>query len=101
MISHGNLIYTIMQIGVAGKVLVGVYTVSCLFNLCTDHLSLMDHPQPPPPNTPEGISVGLAFLPFHHSYGLHTFGFRVFLQQYTSVLLDRWDIEAALKAIPQ
>jgi acyl-CoA synthetase (AMP-forming)/AMP-acid ligase II len=50
---------------------------------------------------PEGIPVGLGFLPLHHTYGLYYYAFRVFLQPYTLVLLSQWDIEVALTAIPK
>ena len=55
--------------------------------------------QPATPNTPEGLPVYLAFLPFHHTYGLHTFCFRAFLAPSTSVILSKWNVEHALKAI--
>jgi hypothetical protein len=61
----------------------------------------MNYSQPPPPNTPQVIPVGLAFLPLHHSYGLFYFAFRVFLQPYTFVFLSQWDIEAVLRVIPK
>ena len=60
----------------------------------------MHHSQPPPPDTPEGIPVWLAFLPLHHCYGLFYYAFRFFLQPQTLVFLKQWNTEVALKAIP-
>jgi hypothetical protein len=57
--------------------------------------------QRPPPPTPEGLPVVLAFLPLHHTYGLHTYSFRIFLAPMTLVFMKRWDIEVALTAIPR
>jgi len=55
--------------------------------------------QPPPPNTPEGIPITLAFLPMYHTYGLHLFVIRAFMSQNTLVFLPKWDIELALNVI--
>ena len=55
--------------------------------------------KPPPFNTPEGLDVSLAFLPFHHSYGLYAFCFRSLLAPNTIVILPKWNIERAIKAI--
>ncbi|KAF8074103.1 hypothetical protein FPV67DRAFT_787638 [Lyophyllum atratum] len=82
MISHGNLIYSIGQVVVTGQALSEVYT-------------------PPPIHTPEGIPIGLAFLPLHHTYGLHTYCFRSFLSPMTFVLLSKWDLKLALETIPK
>lgn len=57
--------------------------------------------QPAPLKTPEGIPVSLAFLPLHHTYGLHFYAFRLSLQPHTYVLLSQWDMEIALQAIPK
>ncbi|GLB38764.1 putative AMP-binding enzyme C-terminal domain [Lyophyllum shimeji] len=82
MISHGNIIYSIGQVVVMGAALAEVYT-------------------PPRINTPEGIPIGLAFLPLHHSYGLHAYSFRAFLSPLTLVLMSRWDLKHALELIPK
>ncbi|KAG5652306.1 hypothetical protein H0H81_005456 [Sphagnurus paluster] len=82
MISHGNIIYSIGQAIVVATTTAQVYT-------------------PPPPKTPEGIPVALAFLPFHHTYGLHTFAFRAFLAPMSVVILAKWDIKHALELIPK
>ncbi len=57
--------------------------------------------QHPPPVNPEGIPVSLAFLPLHHTYGLHTYSFRSSLAPTTYVILSQWNIDIALKAIPK
>ncbi|KAJ3506882.1 hypothetical protein NLJ89_g6614 [Agrocybe chaxingu] len=82
MISHGNLIFSIGQSIVMGQLIADVYT-------------------PPTPKTPEGIPVTLAFLPLHHTYGLHGYCFRSCLSPNTLVLPSKWDIHACLKAIPK
>ncbi|KAJ8502359.1 hypothetical protein ONZ45_g11839 [Pleurotus djamor] len=80
MISHGNLQYSISQAAVVATETLSVYT-------------------PPPLPTPEGLPIFLAFLPLHHTYGLHAFSFRPFLTPSTVVILPRWNIEHALKVI--
>ncbi|RXW14327.1 hypothetical protein EST38_g11522 [Candolleomyces aberdarensis] len=82
MISHGNLIYSLSQAAIVGMTTLAVYT-------------------PPPPPTPEGIQTVLAFLPLHHTYGLHTYSFRAFLSPSTFVFMRQWDIDVALTAIPK
>ncbi|TFK34780.1 hypothetical protein BDQ12DRAFT_715112 [Crucibulum laeve] len=82
MISHGNLIYSL------GQVMVVAQSTALVHN-------------PPPPPTPEGIPIVLAFLPFHHTYGLHSYCFRAFLTPMTFVVVPKWNIETALKTIPK
>jgi hypothetical protein len=59
------------------------------------------HHKPPPPVNPEGIPVVLAFLPLHHTYGLHHYSFRSLLDPATYVIMSKWDIDLALKSIPK
>ncbi|KAG6845061.1 hypothetical protein H0H87_001123 [Tephrocybe sp. NHM501043] len=82
MISHGNILYSVSQSVVAAAATADVYT-------------------PPPPQTPSGLPVGLAFLPFHHTYGLHTYAFRGLLAPMTFVILSQWNIKVALDIIPR
>lgn len=82
MISHSNIIYSLGQTIVSMEVAARVYT-------------------PPPPANPEGIPLTLAFLPLHHTYGLFVFCFRSTLTSGTLVLLPKWNINTALKAIPK
>lgn len=82
MISHGNLIYSVSQAIVIATVSATVYT-------------------PPPPVNPEGLPVVLAFLPIHHTYGLHAYCFRAFLAQSTFVIMNKWDADLALSCIPE
>jgi acyl-CoA synthetase (AMP-forming)/AMP-acid ligase II len=98
MLSHGNIVHSIMQIVVVSQAVAKVYTVSSMATCSVG--GLMIHSQPPPPNTPEGIPVWLAFLPLHHSYGLQYYAFRAFLQPCTLVL-TQWDIEVVLQVIPK
>ncbi|KAF8887153.1 hypothetical protein BD779DRAFT_1672909 [Infundibulicybe gibba] len=80
MISHHNIMYSLGQMAVIAQTVAEVYT-------------------PPTPPTPEGIPITLAFLPMHHTYGLHAYNFRCFLAPSTLVILSKWNIEVALKAI--
>ncbi|KAF8887030.1 hypothetical protein CPB84DRAFT_1684829 [Gymnopilus junonius] len=82
MISHGNIIYSLTQSIVVQQVLLKVFT-------------------PPTPNNPEGIPIILAFLPLHHTYGLHAYCFRPCLAPGALVIMPRWDIHVALEAIPR
>ncbi|KAH9480790.1 putative 4-coumarate--CoA ligase 2 [Psilocybe cubensis] len=82
MISHGNLIYSLGQAIVTGQAVAEVHT-------------------PPPPLNPEGIPVTLAFLPLHHTYGLHSYCFRATLMPSTLVILPKWNVKVALDAIPR
>ncbi|KAF9483593.1 acetyl-CoA synthetase-like protein [Pholiota conissans] len=82
MISHGNIIFSISQALVVVKCNAAVYT-------------------PPVPANPEGLGVTLAFLPLHHTYGLHAYAFRSSLIPSTYVILPRWDIKLALQVIPK
>ncbi|KJA14497.1 hypothetical protein HYPSUDRAFT_150348 [Hypholoma sublateritium FD-334 SS-4] len=82
MISHGNLMFSLGQAIVMQRAVMEVYT-------------------PPAPANPEGIPVSLAFLPLHHTYGLHMYSFRSTLAPTTYVILSQWNIEIALKAIPK
>ncbi|KDR83116.1 hypothetical protein GALMADRAFT_238939 [Galerina marginata CBS 339.88] len=82
MISHGNLLYSIGQAVGVQQAAMEVYT-------------------PPVPKNPEGLPVTLAFLPLHHTYGLHAYCFRAFLLPSTLVILPKWDINVALDAIPR
>ena len=50
---------------------------------------------------PEGMHVVLAFLPMHHTYGLHMYAFRSCLACSTLALIPKWDVKLALKAIPK
>lgn len=80
MITHGNLVYSIYQAFVMGKEEVRV---------CT------------PIDTPEGIPITLAFLPMHHSYGLHIYCYRSFIVPHTYIMFPKWNLAAAMKAIPK
>ncbi|KAG6852118.1 hypothetical protein C0991_002977, partial [Blastosporella zonata] len=82
MISHGNIVYSVSQSVVAATATAAVYA-------------------PPPPKTPDGLPVGLAFLPFHHTYGLHTYAFRGLLAPMKFVILSQWNIKVALEIIPK
>ncbi|KAJ3980433.1 hypothetical protein F5890DRAFT_1541611 [Lentinula detonsa] len=77
MITHGNLLFSLFQLIVRSQ---------------------SSAPFLPPP---QGIPVCLAFLPMHHSYGLHVYCFQSLLVPATFVMMPNWNINAALKAIPK
>ncbi|KAF8830832.1 hypothetical protein HHX47_DHR2001024 [Lentinula edodes] len=77
MITHGNLLYSLFQIITRTQI-----TALIL---------------PPPTNIP----VCLAFLPMHHTYGLHVYCFQSLLTPSTIAIMPKWNINAALKAIPK
>ncbi|KAJ3863633.1 amp dependent CoA ligase [Lentinula novae-zelandiae] len=77
MITHGNLLYSLFQIITRTQ-------ISALIL--------------PPLNN---IPVCLAFLPMHHTYGLHVYCFQSLLAPSTIAIMPKWDINAALKAIPK
>ncbi|KAF8800324.1 acetyl-CoA synthetase-like protein [Phlegmacium glaucopus] len=77
-ISHGNIIFALGQMAVTTEVAAQVL-----------------------PPDPEFVPITLAFLPMHHTYGLFVFCFRAMLAINTLVFLPKWDINAALKAIPK
>ncbi|KAJ3711570.1 hypothetical protein C8R42DRAFT_688954 [Lentinula raphanica] len=78
MITHGNLMYSLLQIIV--------------------RLQAAAPYAPPPPSMPP---VCLAFLPMHHSYGLHVYCFQSLLAPVQLVMLPKWNIDLALYAIPK
>ncbi|KAH9949803.1 hypothetical protein B0H21DRAFT_726036 [Amylocystis lapponica] len=80
-ISHGNLLFSLMQYVVLGQTLMNNSKV-----------------QRPPATS---MAVTLASLPLYHSYGLFTFTFRNFLRPSTLVFMQRWDTDLALKLIPK
>ncbi|KAI0699126.1 hypothetical protein BC835DRAFT_1405225 [Cytidiella melzeri] len=54
--------------------------------------------QPVPPTKP---TVHMLFLPFYHTYGLHTACFRFFNVPNTYLVLPKWDTELVLRSIPK
>jgi hypothetical protein len=47
----------------------------------------------------DGLPTQLAFLPLHHSYGLHQYCFRALVAPQTLVVLGQWNIKTALDLI--
>ncbi|PFH48611.1 hypothetical protein AMATHDRAFT_149489 [Amanita thiersii Skay4041] len=82
MLSHGNIKVSFGQMIVLAQEVAEVYT-------------------PPEPKTPDGLPKTLAFLPMHHSYGLHTYCFRAFVAPNTMVILPKWNTDLALSVIPK
>ncbi|EKM74390.1 hypothetical protein AGABI1DRAFT_65577 [Agaricus bisporus var. burnettii JB137-S8] len=80
MISHGNVIYSAVQSAI-------------VFQDVADSL---------PPVTPrgiDGVNTSLAYLPMHHSYGLHRYCLQSFIAPHTLVIMGKWDIKVALQCI--
>jgi len=72
---------------------------SSSFTIC--HQLLISLLQPPVPDRPEGVPAVLAFLPMHHTYGLHAYVFRSMFGRSTFVFMSRWDVDTALQIIPK
>ncbi|KIJ64595.1 hypothetical protein HYDPIDRAFT_111963 [Hydnomerulius pinastri MD-312] len=82
MISHGNLVNSLLQI----------------FILSIESLKVQE---PPVWNGPGGMNVLFNVLPIHHAYGLHITTFRCFFNPTTVLLLPKWDADVYLDAIPK
>jgi hypothetical protein len=119
MISHGNIQHSLLQY-------IGVYSLrftECLIHITVNTVvnetetaadptvssgfedqrsELICFFQPPKAlPTKEGIPTMLAYLPLYHSYGLQVYIFRGLFAPITMLSLPRWDIETALKVIPE
>ncbi|KAF9451833.1 acetyl-CoA synthetase-like protein [Macrolepiota fuliginosa MF-IS2] len=80
-ISHGNLLFAYRQAAV----------------LQQHRLAVM---KPPTPSTPDGLPVILAFLPMHHTFGLHLYCIRGFMVPTRFVIFRKWNVAQVLKAVP-
>ncbi|ESK89209.1 4-coumarate- ligase [Moniliophthora roreri MCA 2997] len=49
--------------------------------------------------TPEGIPIGLAYLPMHHVYGLGMYCQRNFISPSTLIMMSKWNASEALQLI--
>jgi acyl-CoA synthetase (AMP-forming)/AMP-acid ligase II len=98
MITHENLIYSMLQYFTTAMVSLQVYTVCAPFSI-RSLILLRQILQPPAVTRKEGIPASLAFLPFYHSYGLHAHCFRPFAAPSTHVIIKKWSVERALKII--
>ncbi|KIY74168.1 acetyl-CoA synthetase-like protein [Cylindrobasidium torrendii FP15055 ss-10] len=79
-ISHANVVYSLGQVVVMAQAAAAV--------------------EPPVVyDTPEGLPIFLAFLPIHHTFGLHMYCFRSFLAPQTFVFQAKWSLAASLRAI--
>lgn len=77
MISHGNLAVSLLQGITIGAAIAAVS-----------------------PPAPSEVEVTLAFLPMHHSYGMHMYCFRAFLKPSTFILM-LWDVDSVLAMVPK
>lgn len=91
-ISHGNIIFSISQAMIISKVTSEVHIVCCIIN--TDFIISASLYSPPSENHGHPSS-----LPLHHTGGLHLYALRSFLAPSTQVLMPKWDMNVALKAI--
>ena len=91
MVTHGNIAFAHMQNIICIQASGGAPPVSTLLVssisdlICQKDLTM----------------VGLAFLPFYHTYGLHCLCLRGWWSPSTFVVLPRWDADLALKLIPK
>ena len=100
MVSHGNIIYTLRQAIVSfGEVLkLGNVNPQKIVNI-ENFVDFFFQTSTPP--TSDGISTSLAYLPLHHTAGLHAYCFRFFLSPSRLIILPRWDTQAVVEAIPK
>ncbi|KAL4073286.1 hypothetical protein V8B97DRAFT_1953731 [Scleroderma yunnanense] len=82
MITHGNLLTSILQYVIFGQEAVKVQG-------------------PRVWNGPDGMQVVFSVLPIHHSYGLNVTTFRCFFEPVTVLLLSKWNADTFLEAIPK
>ncbi|TFK52389.1 acetyl-CoA synthetase-like protein [Heliocybe sulcata] len=82
MITHGNLVCALAQFRMVNEAALAAYP-------------------PPQSDTPEGIPVSLAFLPYYHTFGLHMFNFRCFLAPTTCLVVPKWDAEFVVRLVPK
>ncbi|TFY71706.1 hypothetical protein EVG20_g1298 [Dentipellis fragilis] len=82
MVSHRNLYYSAMQVAVIGAEVAKAGKVPSLAH------------------TPEGVHIGLAFMPFYHAAALHLSMLRGALMPPTTiVILPKWNVDQVFKAI--
>jgi len=79
MLSHKNIMFSVMQGFVLGTVNKAVA---------------------PPPRSSD-IPVSLALVPFYHSYGFSVFCFYALLVPCTTIILSKWDPKLVLELIPK
>lgn len=96
MITHGNLLYSLFQIITRTQISALIFPVSGVLTLQISFFTSYSYLQPP-----TNIPVCLAFLPMHHTYGLHVYCFQSLLAPSTIAIMPKWNINAALKAIPK
>ncbi|KZT73820.1 acetyl-CoA synthetase-like protein [Daedalea quercina L-15889] len=75
MVTHGNIAFAYLQSSI------------------TYQASGLPVPEYPP--------VGLAFLPFYHTYGLHMICMRGFSLPVTFVVIPNWDADLVLRLVPK
>lgn len=82
MITHGNLLTSIIQYMIFGKEVAKVQG-------------------PRVWNGPDGMQVLLNVLPIHHTYGLNVATFRCFFERVTLLFLSKWNADTFLDSIPK
>ncbi|KIM54632.1 hypothetical protein SCLCIDRAFT_136462 [Scleroderma citrinum Foug A] len=82
MITHGNLLTSIIQYMIFGK-------------------EVTKAQGPRVWNGPDGMQVLLNVLPIHHTYGLNVATFRCFFERVTLLFLSKWNADTFLDSIPK
>lgn len=100
MVSHSNLCYSALQpaymLAEFSKVSPVSSSLVPFLTRCVLIFSLL---QPSPPNTPEGVHIGLCVLPMYHSASLHGFILRALLSPQTAVILPKYNLNLLVDAI--
>ena len=100
MISHGNLIDSLLQVIVMSAEALKVQPV-CISLLSVCHFLIWVLQKPTVWNGPAGRNVTFNVLPIHHVYGLHITTFRSFFTPTTLVLLPKWNADVYFDSIPK
>lgn len=106
MVSHRNLCYAALQTLVTmqevAKVTGPVRSKLPLFiRYFCSQIDSNSRTQPSTLPTPEGVPVGLCFLPMYHSAALHAYILRSFLVPQTVVIMSKYNVNLVLDYIPR
>ncbi|KAG7092990.1 putative NRPS-like protein biosynthetic cluster [Marasmius oreades] len=96
-----TLAYLIFSSGTSGLPKAVMITHGSLASSLLQFATVLQSNTNPPPvlPTPEGIPIGLGFLPMHHVYGLGTYCQRNWFSPATFIMIPRWSVNEALRII--
>jgi len=101
MVSHGNITCTVMQGILSLAEVLKLGDVSPKNDSSSIEADQSIPLQTPIPITDDGIPATLAYLPMHHTAGIHACSFRFFFGPSRLIIFPRWDIQAIMDAIPK